>query len=178
MLFLLEDINLKLYGSPFPTAAVITGHATGSGCLFCLCCDYRVMVKNFLIGLNELRLGITFPNWIINIMSNTIGFREAELALLAGRLFKTDEALKVGLVDEDASDRDVALKKANAFFEKLETTPSLARIHTTSILRNRVLEDMQRNMNIHVESALFEMLHPTVQTQIELHLCNLKKKKD
>lgn len=59
----LQDVWLKLYGSSFPTAVAINGHSPAGGCLLSLCTEYRVMCKNFTIGLNETRLGIVAPTW-------------------------------------------------------------------------------------------------------------------
>lgn len=78
----LQDCWLKLYGSPFPTAAAINGHAPAGGCLFSISCEYRVMLPNFTIGLNETKLGIVAPTWFQASMRNTISLRDA------GKLFK------------------------------------------------------------------------------------------
>lgn len=91
----LQDVWLKLYGSPFATAAAIGGHAPAGGCLLSMSCEYRVMAQNFTIGLNETKLGIVAPTWFMATMENTIGRRQTEVALTTGRMFTTDEASKV-----------------------------------------------------------------------------------
>lgn len=48
-------------------------------------------------------------------MKNVISSRQAELALTTGRLFTTDEALKIGLIDEVATDKADAIAKAEKF---------------------------------------------------------------
>ena len=48
-------------------------------------------------------------------MRNVISNRHAELALTTGRLFTTDEALKIGLIDEVATDKADAVAKAEKF---------------------------------------------------------------
>lgn len=58
-------------------------------------CEYRVMCSNYTIGLNETKLGIVAPTWFQATMRNVISTREAELALTLGKMFTTDEALKV-----------------------------------------------------------------------------------
>lgn len=96
----LQEVWLKLYGSTFPTAAAINGHSPAGGCLLSLCCEYRVMLNNFTIGLNETRLGIVAPTWFQATMLNVLSRRETELALTLGRMFSTEEALKVnGSID-------------------------------------------------------------------------------
>lgn len=53
------------------------------------------MCPNFVIGLNETQVGIIAPPWLVDVFYNTISRREAERALIAGKLFSTDEAFKV-----------------------------------------------------------------------------------
>jgi len=48
-------------------------------------------------------------------MRNVISNRDTELALTTGRLFTTDEALKIGLIDEVAKDKADAVAKAEKF---------------------------------------------------------------
>jgi 3,2-trans-enoyl-CoA isomerase len=48
-------------------------------------------------------------------MRNVISNRQAELALTAGRMFASDEALKIGLIDEVATDKADAVAKAEKF---------------------------------------------------------------
>jgi 3,2-trans-enoyl-CoA isomerase len=67
----LQDVWLKLYGSSFPTAAAITGHSPAGGCLLALSCEYRVMLPNFTIGLNETKLGIVAPSWFMARFNNS-----------------------------------------------------------------------------------------------------------
>lgn len=110
-------------------------------------CEYRVMVNNFTIGLNETLLGIVAPTWFITTMHNTISKRDAELALTSGRLFKTDEALKIGLVDESASDKGDALSKAELFFTRFNKVPPLARTTTKKFLRGRDIQVSYHNVN-------------------------------
>jgi 3,2-trans-enoyl-CoA isomerase len=48
-------------------------------------------------------------------MKNVLSNRQAELALTTGHLFTTDEALKIGLIDEMATDKADAIAKAEKF---------------------------------------------------------------
>lgn len=53
------------------------------------------MCPNYIIGLNETRLGMVVPKFLCASLRNTISNREAEKALTLGTLYTTDEALKV-----------------------------------------------------------------------------------
>lgn len=105
-----------------------------------MCCEYRIMLNKFTIGLNETQLGIVAPPWFIRTMQNTISKRDTELALTTGRLFKTEEAWKVGLIDEIASDKSQALSKAEAFLNRFEMIPPVARAYTKIYLRGADIE--------------------------------------
>lgn len=62
-----------------------------------VCCEYRVMVQDYTIGLNETRLGISAPTFFQAAFRNVLSAREAEKALILGTMFSTDEALKVNI---------------------------------------------------------------------------------
>lgn len=98
------------------------------------------MLNNFTIGLNETQLGIIAPFWFISTMKNTISNREAEIALTTGRLLKTEEALKIGLVDETANDKAEAIQKCENFFKRFARVPALARSFTKASLRKNDIE--------------------------------------
>jgi 3,2-trans-enoyl-CoA isomerase len=57
-------------------------------------------------------------------MRNVISNRQTELALSTGRLFTTDEALKIGLIDEVATDKDDAVAKAEKFLLRMSKISS------------------------------------------------------
>lgn len=98
------------------------------------------MVNNFTIGLNETKLGIVAPFWFMSSMKNTISDRESELALTSGRLFKTEEALKIGLIDEIANDKEDALARSENFFKRFDGCHPMARTFTKQQLRGKYVE--------------------------------------
>jgi enoyl-CoA hydratase/carnithine racemase len=54
----------------------------------------------YIIGLNEVPVGIIVPNSIFKLYSFWLGNANAYRNLLEGKLFSPEEALSVGLVDE------------------------------------------------------------------------------
>lgn len=57
-------------------------------------------------------------------MRNVISSRQTELALSTGQLFTTDEALKIGLIDEVATDKADAVAKAEKFLLRMSKISS------------------------------------------------------
>lgn len=173
----LQEVWMKLFGSKFPTAAAINGHAPAGGCLLSMSCEYRAMVNGkFTIGLNETALGIVAPRWFMDTMCNTISKRESEMALTLGRLFTVDEALKIGLIDDVATDKADAIEKCKAFLKKFDRIPPLARAITKQRYREGPLAWLQQNRRQDIDEFLQFLQNPKVQQSLEMYIQNLKKK--
>lgn len=84
-----------------PAIAAIAGHSPAGGCVLALCCDYRIMTEGeYIIGLNEIPVGIIVPDSIFDLYSFWLGRARAYRFLLEGALLDPQRALKVGLIDE------------------------------------------------------------------------------
>ncbi|CAH2981431.1 unnamed protein product [Chilo suppressalis] len=173
----LQGVWLKLFGSKFPTAAAINGHAPAGGCLLALSCEYRVMATGkYKIGLNETALGIIAPMWFMDSMYNTVPRRQAEIALTTGQMFTVEEALKVGLIDETASGKDDAIAKCKQFIEKFDKIPPLARAFTKQRVRSAALEWLNNNRQKDLNEFLQFVNTPAVQQSLEMYMMMLKQK--
>lgn len=173
----LQDVWLKLYGSPIATAAAINGHAPAGGCLLSMCCEYRVMMPNFSIGLNETQLGIVAPTWFMATMKNVLPPRETEMALTLGTLFPTEEALRIGLVDELAIDKVDAIRKCENYLNKFKKISPMARALTKQNFRNKEIQELEDNRAADVDLFEAAVSNPKVQKSLELYIEALKKKK-
>jgi enoyl-CoA hydratase/carnithine racemase len=90
-----------LAASHVPIAAAVTGHSPAGGAVMALFCDYRVMAEgDFVIGLNEVLVGIPMPLAILQALSRLVGPGKAERLCVEGKLLSSAEALRVGFVDE------------------------------------------------------------------------------
>ncbi|XP_037046690.1 enoyl-CoA delta isomerase 1, mitochondrial-like [Bradysia coprophila] len=171
-----QNVWLKLYGSTFPTAAAINGHAPAGGCFLAISCEYRVMCPNYNIGLNETRLGIVAPIFLRASLRNTISQREAEKALTFGTLYSTDKALRIGLIDEIANDKAEAIQKCENFLAQFRNVSAMARSFTKTSLRKKDLEELENGREDDFQSFWSRLIQPEVQTQIGEYLQSLKKK--
>ncbi|EDW52320.1 enoyl-CoA delta isomerase 1, mitochondrial [Drosophila sechellia] len=172
----LQDTWLALYGSSVPTAAAINGHSPAGGCLLATSCEYRVMVPNFTIGLNETQLGIVAPQWFMASFLSVLPQRDAERALNQGRMFTTEEALKVGLIDETANNKEEAIEKCVAFIGTFAKVNPLARSLTKQQFRAADLQQLQNGRKEDLEKFLFFVNQPAVQKGLGIYLEGLKKK--
>ena len=86
--------------SPIPIVAAITGHSPAGGAVLGIFCDYRVMSRgDYVIGLNETRVGLLIPEVIQNALIRLTGAHRAERLIVAGALLSPEQALDAGMVD-------------------------------------------------------------------------------
>lgn len=99
--------------SPVPIVAAITGHSPAGGAVLSIFCDYRVMARSvdaakpFRIGLNEVQVGLSVPAVIQFGLRRLVGTYRAERLMVAGAMLESEDALRVGFVDELAAVDDV-----------------------------------------------------------------------
>lgn len=172
----LQDTWLSLYTTSFPTVSVINGHSPAGGCLFAMSCDYRVMVgPNYTIGLNETKLGIVAPKWFHDTVVAVIGQRKAEVSLTTGKMYTTDEAFQIGLVDESLPDANSALKKGTQFLNNFQKISPWAYKMTKDISRQPTVQWLIDNKQKDLDFVIKYMQSPVVQKNLELYLQSLKK---
>ncbi|KAG5675604.1 hypothetical protein PVAND_005496 [Polypedilum vanderplanki] len=171
------DCCIKLYSSMYPTVAAINGHAIGGGCFIAMACEYRIMLPNSKIGLNETQLGIAIPEVAVHATRNIISSRDAEMALTLGSVFTTDEALKIGLIDEVAENKEDALAKSEKFLSLFKKIPKRARGITKQFFRKKVIDLMTNNREKDVEAFVSYVMNPASQKSFQAFLDEAKNKK-
>lgn len=139
-------------------------------------CEYRVMLPKFTIGLNETKLGIVAPKWFMTTFLSVLPRLEAERALNQGRMFTTEEALKVGLVDEVANSKEEAVAKCVEFIGSFAKVNPLARSLTKIQLRAAELKELEDERQKDLEKFIFFINQPAVQKGLGIYIESLKKK--
>ena len=175
-----QQLYLDLYGSRLATIAAIHGHAPAAGCMLALSCDYRIMTtsgsKPATIGLNETKLGIVAPPWLAQQLIDTVGQRHAELGLSLGLLYKPEEALAIGLVDELAP-TDKVLKRAQDESAKWAKIPPKARLASKMLARKTRLDNLVATREADNDFFRMFVTDDTVQKTVEIYLQSLANKK-
>jgi len=110
--------------SPVPVAAAVTGHSPAGGAVICLMCDYRVMSRGeYLIGLNETRVGLIIPPVLQNAMARLVGPRIAEHMLVAGAMIDPEKAFNTGFVDALETGYKATIEHALSWCDELLSLP-------------------------------------------------------
>ncbi|QOW18834.1 enoyl-CoA hydratase/isomerase family protein [Lysobacter ciconiae] len=170
-----------LAASTIPVVAAITGHAPAGGCVYALCCDYRIMASgDFRIGLNETRVGLVAPEGVQRLMRRVVGAHRAERLLVAGDMVDADTALRFGLVDElvdmgPEHDTSGLLARAHEWLGALLALPHDAMRHTREIARAEVIEALQPE-HIGLEVFVDAWFEPGTQDALKALVARLGKK--
>jgi 3,2-trans-enoyl-CoA isomerase len=132
MLFgLLKDIAF----SELPIAAALTGHSPAGGTVLAIFADYRVLAEGpFLVGLNEVQVGLMVPEVVHRALVHAVGVRQAERLAVGGLLLGPAEALRVGIVDEVLPVAEV-IPRAVAWTAELGARPPGAMAATRRLAR-------------------------------------------
>jgi Delta3-Delta2-enoyl-CoA isomerase len=167
---LVQDCWIKLYSSPYPNVAAINGLNSAGACFFTMSCEYRVMVPKSKIGLSGARLGIAIPLPLILTMKNIIGAREADLAITSGKLYSSEDALKIGLIDEIAADKADALLQSERFLNRFKKIPPVARGKTKLLMRRKEIDEIMNNREHDIDEFVKAILSSEAQREFELFL--------
>lgn len=173
-LFLGFTANLVSFKKPI--VAAISGHSPAGGCVMALACDYRIMAEGqYIIGLNEVPVGIIVPNSIFQLYSFWIGKGEATKSLLTGKLYHPDEALKVGLIDELVKGESLltaAERKIKKFMELESNTWSQSKLN----IRQELIAAVSADQSATLDKMLEQWWSPATRHILKTILENLQRK--
>jgi enoyl-CoA hydratase/carnithine racemase len=159
-----------------PIVAAISGHSPAGGCILAICCDYRVMAAGtFIIGLNEVPVGIIVPDSVFNLYSFWLGQRKAYQYLMEGKLLKVEEALEAGLIDEITSPdklMNAATEKVTAYMKLNPVTWSESKLNLRKELIGKLKADQTETLN----KMLKQWWAPETRQGLQMMIQNLKSK--
>ncbi|MCP4690753.1 MAG: crotonase, partial [Desulfobacterales bacterium] len=95
-------INATLEKIRQPVIAAINGPALGGGLELAISCTFRIMAASAVVGLPEVKLGITPGAGGAIRLPRLIGKGRAAELLLTGDLIDAEEAYRIGLVNRIA----------------------------------------------------------------------------
>ena len=167
----------KLITFPKPAVSAITGHSPAGGCVLAICCDYRIMADgDFIIGLNEVPVGLIVPQSIFKLYSFWLGEAVAYRSLLQGKLFKPLEAKDVALVDEIVAFNRIQ----NAAMHKMKSVMQFEKhAWRTSKLnfRKDLIAAFQKDQTETISKVLEQWWRPSTRAILKTIIENLTQKK-
>jgi len=121
----LQDSFSAVAGIPKPVVAAVNGYALGGGCELALCADIRIAGEGARFGQPEIQLGIIPGAGGTQRLPRLVGPAKAKDLIFTGRHVKSEEALRIGLVDRVVPDDEV-YDQAHAWAARLAKGPAIA----------------------------------------------------
>ena len=159
-----------------PLVAAISGHSPAGGCVLALCCDYRVMAEGqYIIGLNEIPVGIIVPDSIFNLYAFWLGQHKAYQYLMEGKLLNVTDALDAGLIDEITTQEELmsaAEMKIRTYMQFSPTTLGISKLN----LRSEMIGKLKADQSDTLELMLKQWWAPATRKGLQKMIENLKSK--
>ncbi len=97
---MIRDVFTKIEELPQPTIAAVNGYALGGGLELALVCDFRIAVKEAMVGLTEVSWGIIPGAGGTQRLSRLIGPSKAKELILTARKIDAYQAFELGLINK------------------------------------------------------------------------------
>jgi enoyl-CoA hydratase/carnithine racemase len=139
---------------PFPTLAVLNGHAIGGGLELALACDLRIAAAPIALGMPPAKLGLVYSHTGIRRFIDAVGAPRTRELFLLGRQITAATAATWGLVNSVAEpERLDALALAEA--TELAANAPLAQLGNKRVIR--AVLDAAGSLEPQVEAELIEL---------------------
>ena len=94
------DASIQISGRSAFEDLELDGHAIAAGTFPLLAADLRIGVDgHFKLGLNEVKIGLTVPLYVVELARQRLTPRDYNRALVTGAFYAPDEAVGAGLLD-------------------------------------------------------------------------------
>lgn len=120
-----NPLILKIRTIEKPVIASVNGVAAGAGCSLALACDIRIAAESASFIEAFIKVGLVPDSGSTFMLPRLIGVSRAMEMAFTGRKIKTDEALRIGLVNQVVPDDQLAEETAK-FARKLADLPTRA----------------------------------------------------
>ncbi len=134
-----------------PLIAALHGYVLGSGIEIALCCDIRLASEDTQFGLPEVGLGIIPAAGGSQTLPRIIGRAKALEILLTGRWIKAEEALRLKLVNQVVSRKEL-LPIAERLANKIKTHNPIAVSHAKQAITRGL--DLSLEQGLELEARL------------------------
>ena len=160
-----------------PLISAISGHSPAGGCVLALCTDYRIMTEGrYIIGLNEVLVGLIAPESIFHMYAFWLGEAKAYQFLLEGKLMQAEEALQAGLVDELALPENLIATAEHKMKKYIQLNWTIWQQSKVNMRRN-LLSKVNINQTETLQALLKQWWSPSTRSILNTVIQNLKSPK-
>ena len=135
MLTLGARLSERILSFPTPVLVACSGHAIAAGTFPALAADLRIGVEGpFKLGLNEVRIGLTVPLYVVELARQRLSPAHFNRALVNATTYSPEEAVGAGLLDRVVAPRELRTASREAADELAALDPAA---HAATKLRVR-----------------------------------------
>ena len=144
---------------PYPTIAMLNGHAFGAGFEIAVTCDIRIAVDDSLFGMPPAKLGVVYSHSGMKKFVDLIGPGYTKELFLVGRPVSSERAKEIGLVNFMVSREEIEKFTYDMANEISENAPlSLKTLkNIINVLEKKEIRDEDekiiRNMTVDVQNS-------------------------
>lgn len=162
------------YSKPFVCA--ITGYAPAGATILTCTADYRIMGKGakHRIGMHEFKMSMQIPEFLCDIYAYTIGEKNAWEAVQQAKLFTSDEAVAIGLVNESVEVEEVLDRAAAYIKRQVQVYPKVFQ-QSKKYFRKELLKKLDIDIPTKVKEFADFNKDPNLKAMLEIFLTSLKK---
>ena len=159
-----------------PYVCAVTGYAPAGGTMLACTGDYRIMGRGekHKIGMHEFKMSLQIPKMLCEIYAYTIGEKRAWEAVQKAKLFSSDEAYAIGLVNESVEVKEV-LPRAEKYMKRQLAVYDKVFIKSKRYLRKGLLAAVDVEMVSTVEEIVADYNDPRLQMMMQMFVASLKK---
>ena len=126
------------------------------------------------IGLNEAKFGLVAPFWFMDSFRNVIGQREAEFALLNGKLYSVADAKSVGLIDTIVDDKEAAIAVCTKTIKDMNKCVPRAWTMTKLSMREAPIARLKSQRGQDVDNFVELVMEDGMQKYLDAYMTSLK----
>lgn len=139
---------------PYPTVAVLNGHAIGGGLELALACDLRIAASTIALAMPPAKLGLVYSHTGIRRFIDAIGVARTRELFLVGRRIDARTARSWGLVNAVAEDGRLGEEAVELAIEIAGNAP-LAQLGNKRVIR--AVQDAGAQLDPDSERELIEL---------------------
>lgn len=142
-----EQARVRLQDTLKPTIAMIRGYCIGGGLGTAISCDIRIAAEGSRFGIPAAKLGLGYAYDGIKKLIDIVGPAYAREIFYTARQFNTDEALRMGLVNQVVPSDELETTVNNLAATIAANAPLTIRA-VKQIVREAVKDESQRDMEL------------------------------
>ena len=141
---MLREMWYTVYTCPLTTLTAVNGHCLAGGIVITSASDYRICAQgDYKIGITAVKNGLVPPHWFLGNVTQLLGQRATEMAMLQGQVFTPNDAVEAGLMDEVCEINQMEDRCRKALLPYLESCHE-TRAATKLSMRRELIEDYHK----------------------------------